>query len=107
MLPLAKDLYLYQGSDYEQVFTLTTKNNQIFDLTGYEVNSQIKRFYNTEKIYESFSEIEDVSDGTVKIRIPNTTTSIMDAERYVYCIKATKDDIILTLVFGHILMERF
>ena len=107
MLPLPKDLFVQQGSDYEYTFELRTKDNSLFDLTEYEVVSEIKRYYNTNKIYDSISTIVSAQDGVVKFKISSETTSGMDAERYVYCIKAMKSGIILTLAFGHILMERF
>lgn len=107
MLPLSKDLYINQGSDFETTFELRTKSNNSFDLSGYEISSYIKKYYNTEKVYNSVTEIIDSVSGVVQFNIPNEITSSMNAERYVYSIKGEKDGIVLTLVFGHILVERF
>jgi len=107
MLPLLKDLYVFQGSDYESVLTFLDPEGEPFDLSGYDLSILIKKYYNTETTYPAQCEVDSLDEGTVKIRIPATTTSLMDASRYVYSLSLTQSGVKLTAAYGHILVSRF
>lgn len=107
MLPLSRNLFVRQGTDFSSQLSLQTKEGTPFDLTGYALTSYVKKYHNTEKVYESTVTVTNEIEGEIEFSMSRLVTSEMDAERYVYCIKAEKNNIILTIVFGHILMERF
>lgn len=107
MLPLLKDLYVFQGSDFSAILPFLDAEGDPFDLSGYDMSIVIKKYYNTSTIYPATCEIESLEEGSVKITIPAETTSIMDSARYVYSLSFIQNGIKMTAAYGHILVSRF
>lgn len=83
------NLVIEQGFDFQTTFVLEdTVTTNFLDLTGYVIESQLRKTYSSsEKI--SFDAIaSDVLGGTVTISLASTITSSLKEGRYVYDVKA-------------------
>ena len=84
------NIIIDQGADFSSTITVTDTNDSIVDLTGYTAAGQIRKHYTSETAVDldiSFS--VDRSDGLVTISLSSTTTTAMEAGRYVYDVEIT------------------
>ena len=102
------DLFVDQGSTFEQTINLKNDIGEPLDLTGNSLTIQVKKYYNTTRLFPAIvSIIGDPLLGRIKIAIPSTTTSSMDSERYVYKVVSNASTTPVTVLDGQILIDRF
>jgi len=80
-MTIKSHLVLEQGATFSVNFNLTDDNGNPLDLTGYNVISQMKRWYTSSN---STSFTTSSSSGVVSIGLDANTTSSILAGRYVY-----------------------
>ena len=89
------NLVVNSGADFSQSFTLEkTDTNSVFDLTGYTVEAQMRKWSGSSS-YTSFTTSVEYPEtaGRILIRLTSIQTSNLKPGRYVY-------DVVITDEFG-------
>jgi len=87
-----------QGSDYISTIDVEDVNGDAADLNGYSSRGQIRKTYSSLTSYDFITSIIKPNDGKIQITLPNETTSIMKAGRYVYDVEVVNSDGTVTRV---------
>ena len=88
------NLVINSGSDFSQSFTLEGINNSPFNLTGYEVDAQMRKWSGSSTAITFTTSIELPStSGRILISLSSAATVNIRPGRYVY-------DVIITDSFG-------
>jgi hypothetical protein len=89
------NLVVNSGSDFSQTFTLEgSDTNSAFDLSGYEVESQMRKWAGSSTAISFSASIEVPSTaGRILLRLTSTQTTNLKPGRYVY-------DVVITDEFG-------
>jgi hypothetical protein len=78
------DLVIDQGSDFALDLAVT-ENASVKNLTGYSARAQMRSSKTASSVAASFTcSIVSATGGTLKIELPNATSSAMSAGRYYY-----------------------
>ena len=85
------NLYADQGTDFEIKFVISYSNNQLVDLTSYDVYGSLKKYYTSNNQINMTME-KDVANSIIVAKIPSTVSSSLDG-RYVYDIKMVDTNI--------------
>jgi uncharacterized protein (DUF2147 family) len=90
MAVFVSNIVIEQGFDFNTTFELedTTTNGPI-NLTGYEVDSQIRKTYSSSSSVSFASTVIDPDNGKIQISLGSTSTSSLKSGRYVYDVKLT------------------
>jgi hypothetical protein len=73
------------GADFSQTFILDDSNtNSALNLTGYSVNSQMRKYTNSSTVYNFNATIPNPIEGTVGIGMTVGLTSTIKPGRYIY-----------------------
>ena len=87
------NIVINSGSDFTQSFTLEgSATNSAFDLTGYTVTSQMRKWSGSSSSVE-FATSFPPTQGKLLISLSSTQTSALKPGRYVY-------DVLITDQFG-------
>jgi len=84
------NIVIDQGADFSTTVTVTDDNGNAVDLTGYSCTGQIRKHYTSNTAYDfttSFSSPR--STGQITISLSRSTTSSIEAGRYVYDVEIT------------------
>ena len=88
------NLVVNAGSDFSQSFTLEgTETNSAFDLTGYTVAAQMRKWSGSSSATSFTTSIELPTEGKILLRLTSTQTSNLKPGRYVY-------DVVITDAFN-------
>jgi hypothetical protein len=79
-----QNLYIEQGTSFSTTITLDDVYGDIYDLTGYTANSQIRKSYYSSNATAAFLAIVDANTGTVSLSMSTPTTANIAAGRDVY-----------------------
>lgn len=83
------NLYIDQGSDYSSVITLTNQDGTVMNLTGFTVQAQFRKSYQSSS-YTSFTmSVFNAAQGKIRLELPATVSSSIAAGRYLYDIEIT------------------
>jgi hypothetical protein len=77
-------LVIDQGSDYSSEMTVDNIKGLPYDLTGYTVQGQIRKSYQSLTHYDFDIVVLDPLTGTVAINLDKTVSLSMKPGRYVY-----------------------
>ena len=107
MAVFVSNIVIEQGFDFNTTFILEdTVTTNLLDLTGYTIESQLRKTYTTSTAVSFASSIANATDGAVEISLGSTITSSLKEGRYVYDIKATTGNgSVLKLVEGSALVR--
>jgi hypothetical protein len=89
------NLIVNSGADFTQLFTLEgTDTNSAFDLSGYEVEAQMRKWAGSSTATSFTASIEmPLNAGKILLRLTSTQTASLKPGRYVY-------DVVITDEFG-------
>lgn len=89
------NLIINSGADFSQSFTLEgTDTNSSFDLTGYTVAAQMRKWAGSSTATTFTATIESpATTGQILLRLTDTQTTSLKPGRYVY-------DVVITDEFG-------
>ena len=79
-----QNLYIEQGTTFSTTITLDDVYGDIYDLTGYTANSQIRKSYYSSNATATFATSINTSHGTVTLSLDSSTSANIAAGRYVY-----------------------
>jgi hypothetical protein len=79
-----QNLYLEQGTTFNTTITLDDVYGDIYDLTGYTANSQIRKSYYSSNATAVFSTSVNAGTGTITLSLDTPTSANIKPGRYVY-----------------------
>jgi hypothetical protein len=99
------ELTVDQGTTFNTILTLTDDNTNLpINVSGYSINANIKKsYYSVNNTAVFTSTVNDAPNGNVTITISSGTSSNIKAGRYVYDVKITSPDSIVTRIIEGIL----
>ena len=80
----AVNITIEQGTDFENVYTVTNPDGTPLDLTGYTASAKIIKFPGSSTSSSSFNVGIVTSAGQVLVSMANTVSSELNAGRYYY-----------------------
>jgi hypothetical protein len=84
------NIVIEQGCDFDTTFQLEdTATANLLNLTGYTVESQLRKTYTSSTAVSFASTITDATKGKVQISMASTITADLKPGRYVYDVKLT------------------
>jgi hypothetical protein len=84
------NLVIDQGTDFSTTITIQSNDGSAYDLTGYTANGHIRKHYTSSTAYPlTCSFTGDRTTGKITLSMSRTTTSEMEAGRYVYDVEIT------------------
>lgn len=85
------NLYIDQGSDFSATVTLKNQNGSVINLTGFTVQSQFRKSYQSSS-FTSFSiNIVDAAAGKIKLQLSAAASSAIMPGRYLYDVEITNN----------------
>lgn len=100
------NLVVNTGSTFQQTFNLeSTDNNAALNLSGYTVNSQMRKWAGASAATDFVASIPTPLDGKILLELTSTTTASLKAGRYVYDILITKGGVTERVVEGNVLVR--
>jgi len=78
------NLYLEQGTTFNTTITLDDVYGDVYDLTGYTANSQIRKSYYSSNATATFAASISSNSGTITLSLTSATTANINPGRYVY-----------------------
>jgi len=90
MAIFVSNIVIEQGFDFNTTFQLEdTATATLLDLSGYSVESQLRKTYTSSTSVSFASSITDAARGKVQISLASTETTDLKPGRYVYDVKLT------------------
>ena len=83
------NLYIDQGSDYSSIITLTNQDGSAIDLTGFQVNSQFRKSYQSSAFTSFDVSVFNAAQGQIRLRLSAASSTSIQAGRYLYDIETT------------------
>ena len=97
MSVFVSNIVIEQGFDFTTTFELeSTTSNRPINLSNYTIDSQIRKTYSSSTSQSFTSSVIDPVNGKVTISMGSTVTSTLKSGRYVYDIKLTNSDGLVT-----------
>ncbi len=84
------NLFIDQGSDFNAVITLTDQTGSVMDITGFTVQSQFRKSYQSSSFSSFVVSILNAQQGRIRLTLPADTSSAINAGRYLYDVEITK-----------------
>ena len=78
------NLYLEQGTTFNTTITLDDIYGELYDLSGYSANSQIRKSYYSSNATATFSTTINSQSATISLSLTSQVTSNIAPGRYVY-----------------------
>jgi len=86
-MAVTANIYIDQGSDYSALVTVVNSSGVPVNLTGYQVESQIRKFHGSSAAYCFNATIADAEAGKVRLRLSSDESQAMDAGRWLYDVR--------------------
>lgn len=83
------NLSVDQGTSFSTLITLTSQNGVSINLTGYTIQSQFRKSYQSSTYINFIATIVDAVTGQIQLRLDPDTTSNIKAGRYLYDVEIT------------------
>jgi hypothetical protein len=87
-MAIKANLILDQGSDFLAVIDLTDTSDNVYDLTGYTVTSQMRKNYASASATD-FGTGHNGNGGQITLTLPSADTSDIEPGRYMYDVEIT------------------
>lgn len=81
------NLFIDQGSDFSSIITLTNQDGTVMDLTGFTVESQFRKSYQSSTHTPFTMSVFDATQGKIRLQLPAAVSSGIHAGRYLYDIE--------------------
>tara|TARA_B100000427_G_C15441690_1_gene565464 strand:- start:252 stop:590 length:339 start_codon:yes stop_codon:yes gene_type:complete len=100
------NLVVNTGVNFAQTFTLSsTDSNAAFDLTGYSVKSEVRKWAGAVGVTTFDATIANATEGIIILSLTSEKTSAMKAGRHVYDIVVTSGSQKQRVVEGNVLVR--
>ena len=99
-MALKANLVIDQGSTYSVILDLTDENGDIFDLSGYSVNSQVRKWYTSSNAAATFTSSINAASGELLLSLSSEQTGNLVAGRYVYDVEIEISGMVSRIVEG-------
>ena len=100
------ELFVEQYADYTTKINVDDLQGDAINLTGYSASSQVRKSYYSTTAYEFTANISDPVTGEITLSMPAANTANMSPGRYVYDLKITDpEDVITRVVEGIVVVS--
>ena len=83
------NLYIEQGTSFSTTITIDDIYGDVFDLTNFSVNSQVRKSYYSANTTAIFETSINSNDGSITLSLSPAVTANIAPGRYVYDAKLT------------------
>lgn len=83
------NIFIDQGSDFSNIITVSDKNGQPLNLSGYSVASQLRKSYNSSTAYSFNAIVFAPATGKVRIQMTASQSEQIPPGRYLYDVEVT------------------
>jgi len=95
-----KNLVIDQGATFSANIQYLDNSKNPISLSGYDINSQMRRSYYSANAVSFTANITNASTGNINIALDSTQTANLIAGRYVYDVEANIGSTVLRIVEG-------
>ena len=97
MAVFVSNIVIERGFDFDTTFQLEdTTTNNLLNLSGYTMDAQLRKTYSSSTSVSFASTITEASEGRIQISLASTVTTDLKPGRYVYDVKLTTTNGIIT-----------
>lgn len=82
------DIVIDQGTTFSTTLTLTDENGDLLNLSGYQANAQMRKWY-TSTTSTNFTTSINTTSSVITLSLTAAQTSNIDFGRYVYDVEIT------------------
>ena len=82
------DIVIDQGTTFSTTLTLTDENGDLLNLSGYQANPQMRKWY-TSTTATNFTTSINTTSSVITLSLTAAQTSNVDSGRYVYDVEIT------------------
>lgn len=98
------ELQIDQGTTFETTMNINNDDGTFIDITDYEFDSQIRKsYYSSTPAATITTSIHDAANGEVKLSLSAAQTANIKAGRYLYDVRMTTPDNVITRVIEGII----
>lgn len=90
-MAIKANLVIDQGSSFNASIDLVDADDNIYDLTGYAVASQMRKNY-TSSTAVTFTAVHNNAGGKVTLTLPGSVTATIEPGRYLYDVEVTSGE---------------
>ena len=94
------NLVIDQGSTFSTDLTLKDENGDPLNLSGYNANSQMRKWYTSSNATAVFTTSIAENDGVITLSLTANQTNIITAGRYVYDVEINDGSSVSRVVEG-------
>tara|TARA_Y100000389_G_scaffold90865_1_gene87443 strand:- start:1280 stop:1612 length:333 start_codon:yes stop_codon:yes gene_type:complete len=88
-MAILANIFIDQGTDFSITVDVTDSAGDVLDMTNYTSAGQIRKTYTSSTVSASFTTSINAAAGQVTLSLNDTTTSGLEAGRYVYDLNIT------------------
>jgi len=88
-LATISNLYIDQGTTFSTIIDLTNQDGSPLVLSGYTVQSQMRKSYQSSTSISFTASVYDAGKGQIRLQLAPSATSNIQAGRYLYDIEIT------------------
>ena len=99
-MAVTSNLLIDQGATFEVTINYSDDNGNPSNLTGFSVQSQMRRSYYSANSITISGNISDAINGEITLTLPATTTANIKPGRYVYDVNVSNANVITRIVEG-------
>lgn len=96
-MAIKANIEVEQGTDFSVTIDIQDEQGQTFNLTGYNVASQMRKNYSSSSAV-TFNASHNSIGGVVTLTLSNAQTEILEPGRYLYDVEITSNSDIKTRV---------
>lgn len=99
------DLYIDQGDDFSKLITLQDSSG-VIDLTGYNVDANLRQYYNSTKDFNLQAEIYGSPvNGQIRVFMTTANSLLLTHPRYVYSVKLIGSVSTIRVLTGQVIVS--
>lgn len=99
------NLYIDQGATYNAIVQVFDDDDNVYDLSGYTANSQIRKNYASNTVAATFTaNVLSAANGTISLSLSASQTGNLKYGRYVYDVEITSGNTILRPIEGTVVV---
>ena len=83
-MAILANIFIDQGTDFSITVDVTDSAGDVLDMTNYTSAGQIRKTYTSSTVSATFTTSINAAAGQVTLSLNDTTTSGLEAGRYVY-----------------------
>ena len=88
-MAIKANLVIDQGTDFSATIDLVDTDDEVYNLTGFTVASQMRKNYASASAAASFTASHNTTGGQITLSLSNSITATLEPGRYLYDVEIT------------------